>query len=239
MRGVVLDAVGTLITPRPSVSQVYVAAAARQGVVIGVDAMRHRFRASFGQDEADEARGPLATSEDVERRRWKRIVAQCLPEVPDPIQAFLELWDHFARPESWIVYQDVPGLLESLRELHLPHRIASNFDARLRPVLLGLPHLRHLADDAVISSEVGYRKPDARFFEAACRSLGLASHEVLHVGDDERNDREGALNANMLSLRLNRDPSSASHEELGSLAELAHLFRRSRIEPGAVRRPMT
>ena len=67
-------------------------------------------------------------------------------------------------------------------------RIASNFDARLRGVVAGLPELAGLGDSLVISSEVGYRKPHPAFYRAACESLGLPPGRVLCVGDDPEND---------------------------------------------------
>src|SRR5690349_2904905 len=96
IEGIVLDAVGTLIEPVPSVSETYSAAASRQGVEVPATILRGRFREQFGLDEIDERRGPLATDEATERRRWRRIVGGCLPEIPDPDRAFAELWDHFA-----------------------------------------------------------------------------------------------------------------------------------------------
>src|SRR4028119_1547772 len=125
---IVFDAVGTLIHPSPSVADVYTAAALRRGVVLDRDEVKARFGRHFRDDEADERRGPLATDEPTERRRWRRrgagglparadggegrpgplaadepaerrrwrrIVADVLPELPDPDEAFGELWDHF------------------------------------------------------------------------------------------------------------------------------------------------
>src|SRR5437763_1747953 len=89
--GVVFDAVGTLIEPDPPVADVYAEAAARQGVVLDRATVKTRFHQSFQNDEVDEARGPLATDEPTEHRRWQRIVASVLPEVPDPARAFEEL----------------------------------------------------------------------------------------------------------------------------------------------------
>ena len=104
---IVFDAVGTLIHPSPSVADVYTAAALRQGVVLDRDEVKARFGRHFRDDEADERRGPLATDEPTERRRWRRIVADVLPELPDPDEAFGELWDHFGRPTAWRPFPDV------------------------------------------------------------------------------------------------------------------------------------
>lgn len=205
IRGIVLDAVGTLIDPRPSVAEAYVEAARRQGVALDRAEVRARFRRHFGDDEVDELRGPLATDEDVEHRRWRRIVLGVLPEVADPARAFAELWDHFGRPDAWRAFDDVAPALRRFQEAGLPVRVASNFDGRLRGVLRGLPSLSHLAEGAVISSEVGRRKPHPDFYRAACERLGLPPQEVLCVGDDPENDLRGPRRAGLPAILIDRD----------------------------------
>ena len=206
IEGIVLDAVGTLIDPNPSVAAAYAAAAARQGIELDRREVRSRFLRAFGDDDGDDdPRGPLSTDEPRERSRWRRIVAGVLPEVPDPDRAFDELWDHFGRPSAWAAFPDVAPALAKLSAAGLPVRVASNFDGRLRGVLLGLEGLEHLADGVVISSEVGYRKPHPEFYRAACASLGLAADRVLCVGDDPENDLRGPRRAGIRALLVDRD----------------------------------
>lgn len=224
---IVFDAVGTLIHPSPSVDDVYTAAALRQGVVLDRDEVKGRFGRHFRDDEADEHRGPLATDELTERRRWRRIVADVLPELPDPDRAFDELWDHFGRPTAWRPFADVGPSLRALREAGMPIRIASNFDARLRGVVDGLPELGGVAAPPVISSEVGYRKPHPAFYHAACASLGIPPERVLCVGDDPENDVRGPSRAGLRGLLLDRDgtrPSDLPHlPDLRSLLANLHV----------------
>lgn len=202
--GIVFDAVGTLIDPSPTVADVYVEAARRQGVGLDRNLVKSRFYQHFRNDELDEMRGPLATDEPGEFRRWRRIVTNVLPEVPDPDRAFRELWDHFGRSEAWSCFPDVAPALATLAARGLPMRIASNFDARLRGVVRGLPELSACGTPLVISSEVGYRKPHAAFYRAAIESLGLPPGRVLCVGDDLENDVEGACRAGLKGLLLDR-----------------------------------
>ena len=49
--GIVLDAVGTLIKPVPSVAEAYTEAARRQGVELNRDEVRARFNLNFQSDE--------------------------------------------------------------------------------------------------------------------------------------------------------------------------------------------
>ncbi|MDG3005286.1 HAD family hydrolase [Paludisphaera mucosa] len=204
IQGIVLDAVGTLIKPTPSVSEAYTEAAARQGVELAPELVRGRFHAAFRGDLVQGADGVLSTDEGVERRRWRAIVARVLPEAPDPDRAFDELWDHFGRPESWRAFPDSAPAVEAIREAGMRVCIGSNFDGRLHRVVAGLPELADVVEAIVVSSEVGYRKPHAAFFRAACERMGLPPDRVLSVGDDLENDVHGARRAGLSALFLSR-----------------------------------
>ncbi len=221
IQGILLDAVGTLIEPCPPVALAYATAARRQGVELGTDLVRSRFHKHFGADEVDEMGGPMTTNEPRERRRWRRIVSAVLPEVPDPDQAFEELWGHFGGAGAWSIYPDVRGSLHALETMGIAVRIASNFDGRLRSVLGGMPSLSPWVSAIVISSEIGYRKPHPRFYALACESLLLPPDRVLCVGDDLENDVLGPRRAGLQSILLDRDGTQAPGDDrLTSLGEL-------------------
>jgi putative hydrolase of the HAD superfamily len=203
--GIVLDAVGTLIKPVPSVAEAYLEAARRQGVELAREEVRIRFHDHFRNDEVAAERGRHSTDEATERRRWRRIVRHVLPEIPDPERAYDELWSHFGNPASWRCFADVGPTLKRLHDQGIALCIGSNFDGRLRRVVAGLEELQPAAEVLVISSEVGYRKPHAAFFAAACQRLGLPPEEVLCIGDDAENDVRGAIQAGLDALLLDRD----------------------------------
>ena len=71
-------------------------------------------------------------------------------------------------------------------------------------VVMGLPELGWAVDALVISSEVGFRKPHASFFEAVCQRLGLSARQILCVGDDLENDVRGAMRAGLSAILLDR-----------------------------------
>jgi len=224
IRGIVFDAVGTLIKPVPSVAEAYVSAARRQGVVLDRDDVKSRFEVHFQSDEVHAEQGALTTDEATERRRWRKIVTGVLPEVAEPDRAFDELWDHFSRPDSWRCYPDVAPVLDALGVRGISVCVGSNFDQRLRGVVLGLPELRGRMESLVISSEVGYRKPHPSFFRAACAHLGLPPAKVLCVGDDPENDVRGAIRAGLSGLLLERGIRPAS--DLPYVTDLTALIQR-------------
>jgi putative hydrolase of the HAD superfamily len=190
-------------------------------VELEVEAVRARFRSAFARDESDEARGPMSTSEEIEHRRWRRIVGSVLPEVPDAGRAFEELWDHFARPDSWRCFEDAGPAVAALRGAGLEVLVGSNFDSRLRGVLRGLDGLEALAESAVVSSEVGYRKPHPAFYRSLSDRLGLEPGRIAFVGDDPANDLDGPAAAGLRALLLDRAGRyGAGPDRLADLAQL-------------------
>jgi HAD superfamily hydrolase (TIGR01549 family) len=85
--------------------------------------------------------------------------------------------------------------------------VISNFDSRLRTILLHLG-VTEFFDDIVISSEVGTEKPAARIFSAALVRAGVAASEALHIGDEPEADWLGAERAGLLVFRLRRPENS-------------------------------
>ena len=221
VEGIILDAVGTLIEPVPSVARAYAEAASRQGLAVELAEIKRRFGLHFRNDEVDEQRGPMVTDEGIEHRRWRRIVANVLPGLPDPDRAFAELWDHFGRPEAWRCFDDVGPGLAALQEAGFRVVVASNFDGRLRRVAAGLLELAGSVGTLVVSSEVGHRKPHPAFYRAASEELGLDPSRVLCVGDDPENDVLGAERAGLRGLHLDRE--GRAHPGLDSLPDLLAL----------------
>lgn len=210
IEGIVLDAVGTLIEPEPSVAIAYTEAAARQGVALDPSEVKRRFHAHFREDEASDSQ---RTDEAIEYQRWQRIVGAVLPEVADRERAFQELWEHFARPDAWRVFPDGAAAIEALSRRGFRLRIGSNFDRRLRGIVAGQPALRPLQGDGalVISSEVGYRKPHPDFYRVACEGMGLPASRVLWVGDDVENDVRGPRRAGLWAVLIDRRGRESDH----------------------------
>ena len=77
--------------------------------------------------------------------------------------------------------------------------MASNFDHRLHAIRKGLSELSPLQFQ-VISAEVGWRKPDRRFFAAVTAAAGCEAREILFVGDSLENDYDGARAAGLRSV---------------------------------------
>ena len=221
VRWVLFDAVGTLNYPDPPVAEVYFGAARQFGSSLCVSEIETRFSGALLAEQRA-ASGKLErppTSEIQERERWRRIVAGVIDDVLRPEELFAQLWEHFSRSEHWGVYTDVSPALEALVDSGVRVGIASNFDARLRSVVAGLPGLQPI-ERFFVSSEIGFVKPDPRFFAAVQERLGATGSEIMLAGDDEVNDIAGAAAAGWRSVFLDRGGRLRVPGVIGSLTDI-------------------
>lgn|GEM_PF-155576 len=223
---IVLDAVGTLIEPWPSVAEAYARVALKQGVSMTKEDVQARFRTAFQRDDQVENPESLVTDEATEVERWRGIVRSVLPGLPDPDRAFADLWKNFGSPSAWRCYPDVADALDRFGRHGLRLAIASNFDSRLEAVVRGLPDLARHAPTLVISSQVGFKKPHPAFYEKLCELVELSQDRLLMVGDDLKNDVEAARLAGLQSIWLDRSGRSVSgdSDRVPNLDELATDF---------------
>lgn len=219
IKAVAFDAVGTLIEPNPSVAEAYQRAALAVGLDLPVDLIKSRFHQAYAHDEQLAGH---TTDESQERLRWRQIVARCLPElsVAQADQAFEDLWNYFAEPTSWRLFDDVPGVVQTLHQQGISVCVASNFDARLRRVWAGLPGGESLQNHLVISSEVGCRKPGRVFYDAVVAHLGFPAHEILFVGDDWVNDVEVPQKFGFETILIDRRGRMNKSESLKNLQNI-------------------
>jgi len=222
---IVFDAVGTLLHADPPVADVYHLAGWQHGSQLDRGEVGRRMRAAFAASEAGEGLVREPTSESNERERWRRIVTSVFDDVADVGPLFRTLWQHFSEPEHWRLFDDAALVLSELADRGYRLAIASNFDRRLLAIVQADPILRH-CERCFISSEIGYPKPDGRFFAAAAAQLDLPPDEILLVGDDWTNDILGARAAGWQAIWLDRQTTPGPEAGLRSLTELLPLLER-------------
>jgi HAD superfamily hydrolase (TIGR01549 family) len=99
----------------------------------------------------------------------------------------------------------VTGVHQALQTLHGRYKIAVISDAIFSPgrclrTLLADEGLLSFFDAFIFSDETGYSKPAPTVFETAWKKLGLAPHEIVHIGDREHNDILGPKQVGMHCL---------------------------------------
>ena len=93
-------------------------------------------------------------------------------------------------------------LLRTVRNAGYALGLVSNTEALLTDYDLEILGLHDHFDAVVLSSRVGFKKPDRGIFDLALRRLGVAASECVFVGDNPVDDIAGAQGAGMDALYL-------------------------------------
>ena len=206
------DAGGTLIEPWPTVGHVYAEVAARHGVIASATVLNRQFAAAW----------KAKRNFSHERSEWAALVDASFAGIanPPPSRTFFpEIYDRFAQPEVWRVYDDVRPCLLALQERGLRLAVISNWDERLRP-LLQLLGLAKFFDPIIVSLEVGCPKPGAEIFRRAAELLKYPTNCILHVGDSANEDVAGARAAGFRAVLLDRNKGRRARQ-LAVLTDLS------------------
>jgi FMN hydrolase / 5-amino-6-(5-phospho-D-ribitylamino)uracil phosphatase len=118
----------------------------------------------------------------------------------------LAMTEFFAARNAVIPYDDVlPGLLRLKGKVVVGS--ISNGNADLQTI-----GLSHHFKASVHAHQVGCAKPDAAIFHAACAALAVAPEDAVYVGDDVLLDVQGAQQAGLRAVWMNRTGSEAHLE---------------------------
>ena len=95
-------------------------------------------------------------------------------------------------------------MLEQLQAKGYRLFAASNSFGHLQRSRLEQAGILSFFEDTYISMDIGYDKPDIRFYQEALRRCGLQPSEVLMIGDSMTTDILGAQAAGMDALFFDR-----------------------------------
>lgn len=206
-RALLLDAMGTLIGLRASVGSTYAAMAAQHGLQLEPAALDQAFAAAYRSAPPLAFAGLAgAALEQAERDWWSQRIAAVLRSVGQedggPPELHRQLFDRYADPGLWRVYDEVPQALERWRAMGLRLAVVSNFDQRLEGLLEAFD-LRRWLEVVIISSRAGAAKPSPRPFQLALEQLGLRPEQAWHIGDSGE-DEAGARAAGLPCVLVRR-----------------------------------
>lgn len=227
------DVTGTLIHA-PRVGEIYREVLARHGIPVELAAVKTHVRQVWEELECrvDPRRDRFSVHPQGARGLWHDFAVRLCQhlEVAEPTRfATAELFDRFAKASAWEVYPDVIPALDTLRERGLRLGVISNWDPRL-PDLLEQLELAPLFEVICFSAAVGVEKPHPKIFYHCLEAFGLEPGCVLHVGDRQIEDVEGAQAIGMSTFRIDRShPTGTLH----TLAETLSLRAEDDREPAA------
>eukprot|EP00258_Populus_trichocarpa_P042590 XP_024458609.1 haloacid dehalogenase-like hydrolase domain-containing protein 3 isoform X1 [Populus trichocarpa] len=188
-RALLVDAVGTLVVPSQPMAQIYRQIGEKYGVEYSEDEILNRYRWAYGQPWG---RSRLRYVNDG-RPFWQFIVSSSTG--CSDARYFEELYSYYTTEKAWhLCDPDAEKVFEAIRKAGVKLAVVSNFDTRLRPLLRAL-NCDHWFDAVAVSAEVAAEKPNPTIFLKACELLEVKPEDVVHVGDDRRNDLWGARDA--------------------------------------------
>jgi HAD superfamily hydrolase (TIGR01549 family) len=220
LRAVLFDVDFTLARPGPELGpEGYVRAGERHGLRLEAA----RYQAARNAALVDLRRHPgLEHDDEIGFRFTERIVRGMGGDADSAYECAVEITRGWERHENFELYDDVAGVLASLRAAGLRIGLVSNSARDVREFA------RHhgLDVDAGISSfHHGRTKPHASIFRAVLDLLDVEPAEAAMVGDTIADDIEGAQALEMLAILLDRDGHHPDFTpRIGSLNELPGLL---------------
>jgi putative hydrolase of the HAD superfamily len=133
--------------------------------------------------------------------------------------------------ENYQIYEEVKGVLSELKNRKLKlGLISNNYSTTYFFRLLQKFDLNKYFNAKVVSSEIGIRKPHKDIFFQCLKMLNVTSENSMFVGDLLRKDIQGAKNAGMKSVWINRTNETITAErpkpdyEIHNLTELLEIL---------------
>lgn len=100
--------------------------------------------------------------------------------------------------------------IENLRKIYTVGLI-TNFDhtPHIHEVV-GSTKLKSLFDFIIVSDDVNCKKPEKKIFEIGLSKCGLNPEEVVYIGDNPEDDIQGAINAGLNAILIDRGTKTNS-----------------------------
>ena len=142
------------------------------------------------------------------------------PEYPE-YRGFI----YAAFAEVAVPFDHVLPMLRRYKRRGLLVGLVTNGRHDLQYSKLALTGLQYIFDEIVVSGDVGVEKPDREIFEIACEKLGVSPEESVYVGDNRKNDVDGAHAAGMKTvwLKSTNPHQTGRYEPDAAIADLREL----------------
>jgi len=128
---------------------------------------------------------------------------------------FDEVFDAFGHSTHWQLFPESIDVLTQLKERGFELGIITNFDSRFFQVVREL-EINQLFDSVTISSLAGGAKPAAKIFSYALDQHVIVPDEALHVGDHKIEDFEGAKQAGLHAVLIDRSGTDLPDKQIFS-----------------------
>lgn len=118
-------------------------------------------------------------------------------------EIYREIFKQFEDPDLWNIESSFSEFLSVVRQKNLGIGIISNWDLRLRKLLLEKKLLNEFSP-VLISAEFGYEKPSPKIFEEGARISGARPENLVYIGDKPELDYDPPRNLGWNAFILGR-----------------------------------
>ena len=119
-------------------------------------------------------------------------------EAKDIFKVYLELYK-----KNWKLFFDTKDVLEVLNGKY-KLGIITNGDSVQQREKIKNTNIDKYFSQIVISSEVGFSKPEKEIFDIACKSINEKPKNCMMIGDNLKVDVYGAINSGLQAIWINR-----------------------------------
>jgi putative hydrolase of the HAD superfamily len=229
---VFFDLVGTLVRGTKPIGEQYAGFARAFGARPDVDKLDAAFRRAMKEGPPLAFTGrTLVETAALERGWWVNLVGRVVEDaglseaLGGPVfeDFFAALYHHFTTAGAWELFPDVEPALDGLKSRGIRIGLITNYDTRVFAVLEAVGLARYL-DAVSIPAHVGASKPAPAIFLHALGQLRVDAREALHVGDEPRDDYEGALAAGLGAVLIDRAGNYRQKGGMRRIESLEELF---------------
>ena len=225
---VFFDAGETLVHPHPTFPDLFARTLRAEGYDISPETVRERGHVVFERfRSAAQANELWTTSLERSRRFWHDVYSVFIRElgIADADGLLDVLYATFTDLANYRVFEDVPPVLERLRDAGMVLGVVSNFEEWLERLLEQLG-VRSYFSVSVVSGIEGIEKPDPRIFRLAMDRAGVRPDASVYVGDNPEFDVDPALEAGMFPVLVDRRDRfpDAPGARIASMGELPGLL---------------
>lgn len=194
----------------------------------------------FGMQADDKI---LSRYSEINISQWKLLELGKLTRDEVKVRRYKLLFEEFGidlNPEKFTeVYEKrlgighyfIDGAEEIIKTLYGRFKlyIVSNGAAAVQKSRIASSGIAKYFDGIFISQQIGFDKPDVRFFERCFAQIdGFSKEKAVIVGDSLSSDIQGGINAGIQTIRFNPKQEKSQHilpdYEIASLSELADLL---------------
>ncbi|MDO4492721.1 MAG: YjjG family noncanonical pyrimidine nucleotidase [Clostridia bacterium] len=181
--------------------------------------------ARFGLGECTDEM--LAAYSDINEKQWERLERGEAPKQEILVERFRLFFSRYGidtglAPAFNAAYQPmlgefvsfIPGALETVTELKnrgVRQYAVTNGTKQAQTKKLAVSGLAELFDGVFISEDVGFEKPDTRYFDLVLTAIGVTDRKrVMIVGDSLTSDMKGGCAAGLITCRF--DPAGRTDD---------------------------